>query len=252
MKKLCIPFLASFLIISLTLSAQQNCNTISDYNKGTISSNSTFSKNLSNTPLSPAEIMNVPVAQNDDAKIPISYFNGQQGSTDGAFPKGTNVFNAGVGFGDVFFGTGYETNFPVIPIISWDRSFTDKIGIGNIGGGLMVAYSSTKYTIYDIGTYNSSGLLVALRGTYHFILNNDKLDPYGGVLIGYIFASHGSVPYGGSYYTDFTAKGNSFAPGIFGGIHYYFTPVVGVFGEVGYMALYIGSVGVTFRLLSKK
>jgi len=165
--------------------------------------------------------------------------------SSGAFSKGTSVINLGVGFGDLYWGGGYSSNFPVNPTLSFDHAITDKLGIGNIGVGGIVSYASSKYSD-GVNTYKSSGILVGIRGTYHFILRSDKIDPYAGVMIGYVFTNNTLPAYSYSPY-GFSAKSSGVVPGFFAGIHYYFQPAFGVYGEVGYDGFSIVNLGVAFR-----
>ena len=164
---------------------------------------------------------------------------------DGAFPKGTSIINAGVGFGDPYWGAGYTSSIPVSPTLSFDHAITGKLGIGTIGVGGIVAYGASKYSD-GTNTYDNSGFMVGVRGTYHFILNMDNLDPYGGVMLGYIFTSH-STPQDYGYGYGYVPKDGGVVPGVFVGCHYFFGPAFGVGAEAGYLGLYVFSVGVSFR-----
>jgi hypothetical protein len=170
----------------------------------------------------------------------------QSSDCEGAFSKGTSVIAAGIGLGDLYWGTGYTSNFPVNPTLIYDYALTNKLGIGNIGIGLMVSYASSKYNDGYGDTYNYSGVLAGVRGTYHFILTKiDKLDPYAGVMFGYIFTS--SSNNGGYDLYGTPGKTGGFQPGIFAGAHYYFSPVFGVTGELGYNGFSILFIGIALR-----
>lgn len=171
-----------------------------------------------------------------------------QDDGDGAFPKGSLAINLGVGLGNIYWGTGYGTNLPVSPTLSVDYALTKRIGIGNIGIGGLVSYSSTKYSS-DIGSYSFSGILIGVRGTYHFILKSTKLDPYAGVLLGYIITSShypNGVITGYGYGPG--GKAGAVQPGIFAGAHYFFVPHFGVFAELGYNGFSIFTLGITLKM----
>jgi hypothetical protein len=169
---------------------------------------------------------------------------------EGAFSKGTNVIGIGVGVGDLYWaGSGYSSNFPVNPSATWDMSITNKLGIGNIGVGLMVSYASSKL---DEGgyTYNYTGVFAGVRGTYHFIISkSDKFDPYAGVMFGYVFSSSSNDLPTYVYYSPYGSpiKDGGFLPGFFVGVHYYFSQTFGVNGELGYDGFSVVLVGVSFR-----
>jgi Outer membrane protein beta-barrel domain len=168
-------------------------------------------------------------------------------TSEGAFPKGTFAINLGVGFGNVYWGTEYGTSSGVSPTLILEYAITDKLGIGNIAVGLIVSYASTKYSdMYNSYTY--SGLLIGARGEYHFILNNDKigtkLDPYAGIMLGYIINNNPDVS---DTYDVLTGKSSGFQPGVFAGAHYFFGPHFGVYAEFGYEALFVFNIGISFK-----
>jgi hypothetical protein len=164
-----------------------------------------------------------------------------------AFPRGTIVGNLGIGVGDLYWGSGYGTVAGVSPTLDIDVAVTDKLGIGNIGVGGTLAYTSSKVNNGYGNSVTFTGWLVGFRATYHFMLNSDQLkgkfDPYGGVLLGYIIASGPDNPdlYGVSN------KASAFQPGIFAGAHYYFVPHFGVFAELGYDGFSIFTFGITLK-----
>jgi hypothetical protein len=158
-----------------------------------------------------------------------------QDDGDGAFPKGSLAINLGVGLGNIYWGTGYGTNLPVSPTLSVDYALTKRIGIGNIGIGGLVSYSSTKYSS-DIGSYSFSGILIGVRGTYHFILRYIITSSHypNGVITGYGYGPGG--------------KAGAVQPGIFAGAHYFFVPHFGVFAELGYNGFSIFTLGITLKM----
>ncbi len=167
------------------------------------------------------------------------------------FENGTNVVNLGVGLGDVYFGSGYS-GVPLSFQASYDRGVTSKLGIGYIGAGGIVSYISRTYK-YSYGgetyKYKNSGLLIGARATYHFSLDGEiaeKLDPYAGVMFGYVVTSSSNdVPSGTS--VTYTAKGGAVGAGAFAGARYYFAPNFGVHAEVGYNIIAVLNTGITFR-----
>jgi hypothetical protein len=167
---------------------------------------------------------------------------------DATFPKGSLAFSLGVGFGDLFW-SGYGSALGVSPVLDIDYALTDQIGIGNISIGGTVAYTSTKYTYYDEPNASYSAILVGLRGAYHFILDADalkgKLDPYAGILLGFVITSNPAT--NSSYYHLPGTKASAFQPGIFAGARYFFIPHFGAFAELGYNGFSIFTIGITVK-----
>ena len=171
-----------------------------------------------------------------------------------AFQKGTNMVNLGVGLGNVYWGAGYGTNgLPFSLSASYEHGITDKLGIGYIGVGAELGYASSKYSIDGTEAWKSTGILIAGRASYHFAIPNDigkKLDPYAGVLIGYVITNYSyDYGYGGGTlgYGSPTGKAGGIAVGAFAGAHYLFSPHFGVFGELGYTSFSILSLGIALK-----
>jgi len=158
------------------------------------------------------------------------------------FENGTNVINLGIGLGDVFYGGGYS-GAPISFNASYDRGVTAKLGIGYIGAGGTISYLSRSYNYGDGLKENVHAFLMGARATYHFTINGsigEKLDPYAGVMLGYVVTSHsGNDP----YYSGPSA----FRPGIFAGAHYYFAPNFGVYAEVGDNIISVLNTGITVK-----
>ena len=160
------------------------------------------------------------------------------------FENGTNVVNLGVGLGDVYFGSGYS-GVPISFQASYDRGVTSKLGIGYIGAGGIIGYTSRTFKSGDF-KWKNSGLLIGARATYHFAINgeiSEKLDPYAGVMLGYVVTSSSNdAPSGYGY--NFS-KSSSVGAGAFAGARYYFTPHFGVHAEVGYNIISVLNTGIT-------
>jgi hypothetical protein len=159
--------------------------------------------------------------------------------SEGAFPKGSFAISPGIGVGNLYWGAGYGSG-SINPTLNIDVAITDKLGIGNIAVGGTVSYSSTK--VYG---YSFTGVLVGLRGTYHFFIPVDKLDPYAGILLGYIITNNPNT-FDNNY--GLTGKASAFQPGFFVGGHYFFVDHFGVFAELGYNGFSIFTVGITIKL----
>jgi hypothetical protein len=165
------------------------------------------------------------------------------------FPRGCALANLGIGVGNLYWGSGYGNALAIAPTLDIDVAITNKLGIGNIGIGGTVSYSSSTYND-GYNNYKFTGILVGLRASYHFMFNidalKDKLDPYAGVLLGYIITNNPSYA-NDSYYNEYGTKSNAFQPGIFAGAHYYFVTHFGVFAELGYNGFSIFTLGITIK-----
>ena len=164
------------------------------------------------------------------------------------FEKGTNVINVGFGLGDVYWGTGYSNSgFPISFNASYEHGVTEKLGIGYIGVGGELSYSSATY---KSGPYKwtNAGVLIAGRASYHFALDGaigEKLDPYAGVLLGYVITSSSNNAPSGYNYSY--SKASAIGTGAFAGAHYYFTPNFGVYAELGFNITSVLNTGLTFK-----
>ena len=153
------------------------------------------------------------------------------------FVKGGNY--ASLGFVVDPFGNNIVggNNVALGAVLAYDRGITDVLGIGRIGAGGIIGFSSyqtSSASIFIATTkYRRTRIAVMARATYHFEFDIDKLDVYAGVA-------------GGMYYnidTDETSifgetvktNNNDVTPAyyLFGGVRYYFTDLFGVYLEIG-------------------
>lgn len=142
-----------------------------------------------------------------------------------AFQDGNNYINAGVGFaGIVWKGVSYGA--------SYEHGFSDQFG-----GGAHLAYSE-----YKKGGYTYKALEFGVKGSYHFKAT-DNVDPYAGAELGYISISHTG--------NNENSSPHSYTPvgiGLYGGVRYYFSPTVGVYGELHLSTFSIVGLGVCVKL----
>ncbi len=175
----------------------------------------------------------------------IAYSSFAQKST--VFENGTNVINIGVGVGNIYWGGYSNSGLPISFNASYERGVSEKLGIGYIGLGGNFGYTSARYKYGDY-TITNSGVMFAAKATYHFALENEigsKLDPYAGVLLGYVVTSHSTNDPSGNYHGE--SKDGGIYPGFFAGAHYYFAPNFGVYAEVGYNIVSVLNTGITFK-----
>lgn len=154
-----------------------------------------------------------------------------------AFEKGTKTFDVNIGLGSPYW-SGLQKSLPVNPRVGVEVGINDEI---SVGGSL--AYSGAKYDYYYLGEYQYkyNAWFVALRGAYHFDVENEKIDPYLGASLGYVIVSvtgEGGYAYG-------VASGAGY--GAFGGVRYYIKPNFGLNGELGYSSFSFLSLGVSLK-----
>ncbi|MDE3213821.1 MAG: porin family protein [Bacteroidota bacterium] len=154
-----------------------------------------------------------------------------------AYENGSNVIDAGVGLGGLYWGSGY--GFPIGLGVSYEHGVTDKISVGG-----EIGYQGARYN-YSGGHVNYTGLLFAVKGSYHFA-TSDKLDPYAGLDLGYVNVS--ATDHNTSGFSGFTAKAGGLGWGIHVGARYYFQPNIGVYAELGANSFSVLGLGVCFKL----
>lgn len=160
-----------------------------------------------------------------------------------SYSEGDNLINFGVGIG-ASFATGTSTIPPISA--SFEHGFTDKISAGGL-----IGYSGSKDELPSFGgtyTFRYSYIIIGARGSYHFY-STDKIDAYGGALLGFNIASS-SVKYDGpttATPAPAVASAGGFTYGLHVGARYYFNEKFGAFGELGYGIAYL-TLGVTMKL----
>jgi hypothetical protein len=150
------------------------------------------------------------------------------------YEKGDVLINAGLGFG-YFYAGG-------VPFIaSAEFAINDAISIGPY-----IGFTSYRYKYFG-GRYTYTFIDVGARGSYHFSkhinMNTDKLDLYGGVMLGYTASS-----FSGDNNNGFNDPyGSRLSAGLFAGARWYFSEAFAVNGELGYGIAPL-LLGVTFKL----
>lgn len=181
-----------------------------------------------------------------------------------AFEQGTFNLTAGYGFPDMYksfiksivnnSGNNYEVKGfgPVFAKVEY--GVTKLIGLGVAVGYQSIGVSDTY--LYQESTYNSTtgnyeyhtyeeveklqytSLSVAARINFHFGTGK-RLDPFAGVGVGYshkqyVFSYTTNNPNGLQSTPDTYSGIFPFYFGITAGVRYYFTPNIGIYGEVGF------------------
>ena len=152
------------------------------------------------------------------------------------FNVGTNLINAGVGFGGNF--GSYTTSSQSLGYsIGFERGVWEVPGPGVVSLGAYLGRKTYSYNYLDSND-KWSYTIVGVRGAYHYNgLDVDNLDVYGGVM-----ASYNILSFTGS--RNFGSKPS--ATGFIGG-RWFFAENFAVFAEAGYGVSYL-TVGATRRL----
>jgi hypothetical protein len=164
----------------------------------------------------------------------ISYTSGRSG-----FHQGDKLLNIGVGLSSYYYGTPIGASF--------ESGISDDISVG-----AQFDYNSGNYDGYYSSSYRwgYSAYYVGLRGSYHLNnilqLNEDKIDLYAGVGLGYQRFRWDDESYGSGYGYSYNYRSGLFFNYFVGG-KYYFTPKVGAFVELGYTGLSSSRVGISFK-----
>ncbi|MCW3807554.1 hypothetical protein [Plebeiibacterium marinum] len=124
----------------------------------------------------------------------------------------------------------------------YEYGFTEKLGIGHIGGGAIVSLA---------GGNDYRHFLIGPRAAYHFDMTDitgdkawDVVDVYAGIMSGARFRHE-------EYYDPFLDRtidynDTDLITDIFAGIRYSFADNIGVYAEAGYGVSYL-TVGLSFR-----
>jgi hypothetical protein len=161
------------------------------------------------------------------------------------FDKGDMVLSFGLGLGSTYVGgwnSYYKVTVPPI-FVAGDYCIREDLGPGNLGVGGIIAYSGYKYEVLDYG-WKYTTFIIGARGTYHFVDLVDKLDLYGGVVLGAKIVSRKEFgDYTGSGYS---ANNSGAVYDLFAGARYYLTDNFAVMGELGYGISWL-KIGVSLK-----
>ncbi len=118
---------------------------------------------------------------------------------------------------------------------------------GNVGIGGVFRYWSYSETAYNSYKWSYTNILIGAQGNYHFVVTNDKFDPWAGIVIAYDAGSASWDGPGGFNYV--TPSYGGFFIGAQGGVRYWFQPNLGLVGRIAFGSLSYGGleVGVDFK-----
>ncbi len=128
--------------------------------------------------------------------------------------------------------------------LDYERAITNpgEAGPGIIGiGGLFDYYSYSEDYFADAGTWTYIDF--GISGMYHFVLDNNKWDPFVGLVLGYEIASW---KWKNSYYGSYSPTAGGFTLGGSAGIRYFFDDNWAAQARIGF-GFYILAVGVDYK-----
>jgi hypothetical protein len=155
-----------------------------------------------------------------------SYRSSSSGSSGYDFGKGDGLLNVGIGL------SGYTSRMPIGASYEW--GFAD-----DISAGIQIDHIGRANYAYSVTYFGA-------RGSYHFnrilSLNEEKLDLYAGVGLGYR-----SLGWGDGYNRyNYNYNSGLFFNYFIGG-KYYFTEKIGAFVELGYTGISSSRIGLSVK-----
>jgi hypothetical protein len=165
-----------------------------------------------------------------------------------AFDVGTNVISAGIGLGSSIANYTYGTQTPGFNL-TYDRGIWEAgPGVISLGGYIGIkdysyGYVENGYAFSEKWNYTVFGV----RGAWHFTgLNIDKLDLYGGLMLGYYAVSYSYSDNAGNSGSSLGNYGSTVGLSVFAGAKYYVAGNLAVFGELGFGANIL-DLGVAYK-----
>lgn len=155
------------------------------------------------------------------------------------FHQSDKLLSGGLGLG--MYGLYGSATLPPI-FVMFETGVAPKISAGGI-----VAYSGSSED-FAYGKWKYSYIVIAGRGSYHFLENVKQFDAYAGVGLGYDVVSS-SVEYKNPAVQPFgySAGASYFFFDIHVGGRYFFSPKWAAMGELGYGVGFL-RLGVTYKL----
>jgi hypothetical protein len=176
-------------------------------------------------------------------------------ASNAQYAVGTSAINLGVGFGYSLNYFNGLTGGSVSPVFAGSYEYAAlRLGPGTLGLGVGLGYQTSSWSYADgFGDQWSDKYVTTafgLRGLYHWdAVEGAKYDVYAGIQLTYIhygYTETATGPFVANYNYGSTALSSSFYPYLIVGARYFFTPNIGVFGEVGYDICYL-KVGLTIK-----
>jgi hypothetical protein len=127
--------------------------------------------------------------------------------------------------------------------VNYERAIETE-SMGTIGIGGLFRYWSYSTDSWFLGKWKYSNTLIGAQGNYHFTLDDDRIDPWAGLVLAY---NVGKVTYdgnvGGDLFSSPTSGGLWLAAA--GGARYWVNPNMAIsvrlsFGSLSYGALDVG------------
>jgi hypothetical protein len=185
----------------------------------------------------------------------ISTTDGKSSSTGKQLFSQSNVIPLTVEKGDMLLGLGLgffgnkvydKLTMPPIPL-TFEYIVLDNLfeGRGALGCGGYFGYSSSKADYSGYSTYKSSKFIIGARGYLHMALV-EKLDTYGGVLLGYKNEVSKYIDNEDSKYNDKFSEGTP-TINVFAGCRYFFNDKIAGMAELGW-GMSILTLGVAVKL----
>ena len=160
-----------------------------------------------------------------------------------AFQPGEKIIQGGLGFG--MMGVYGDV---VIPPISVSIDIAKEIEEFPISFGGIIGLAKSEYdwsyAYSDEYKWTYTYFLLGARAAYHLNLKSPKIDPYGGIMLGYNIVS---VKEPDNYPVGHSSKSSYMMYGFYGGARYFFNPKMAVYAELGYGFGYL-NLGISYKL----
>lgn len=163
------------------------------------------------------------------------------------FNEGDQNLHLGIGLLNFYYSSSYVGILPPVNA-SYEIGLADLGDAGVIGAGPFLSYATARTPKYNYsgGEYwwRYTYISVGARGMYHYnFFNDERFDPYFGLMLGYTFSNYTYKDTGsGTYYSNYRADSGFLNRAFFGGVRYKVSDKFGLYGELGwgYTLLNIG------------